>query len=61
MSATAVEVCREEGHLPSEISGRPRTAISLRHAGCLPDYWLGTRDLPSTTRIIERLLTGRLW
>jgi hypothetical protein len=46
MSATAVKVCREEGHLPSEISERPRMALSLRHVGCLPDHWLGTRDLP---------------
>jgi hypothetical protein len=45
-SATAVKVCREEGYLPSEISERPRMALSLRHAECLPDHWLGTRDLP---------------
>src|SRR5258708_21315315 len=46
MSATAVKFRREEGHLPGEVSERPRMALSLRHAGCLPDHWLGTRDLP---------------
>jgi hypothetical protein len=48
MSATAVKVCREEWYLPSEIIERPRMALSLHHAGCPPDHWLGlgTRDLP---------------
>jgi hypothetical protein len=46
MSATPVKVCREQGHLPGEVSERPRMALSLRHAGCLPDHWLGTRDRP---------------
>src|SRR5882757_6926054 len=45
-------LCQEEGHLPREISERPRMALSLRHVGVYPiTGWVrGTR--PSTTRII---------